>query len=109
MRRAEQQTERVLQNLVAVLECTSRSLLPEKYRKLDRGEILRRGQGAARSRISPRPVCTNAGLSSGLGQGSPSHRPQQQQAGHRHTQPGKALVRRPRPFPSQCGTRGAAP
>src|SRR5215510_2754680 len=30
-----------LQNMVAVLECTSRNLLPEKYRRLDRGEILR--------------------------------------------------------------------
>jgi AAA+ superfamily predicted ATPase len=31
-----------LQNLVAVLECTSRSLLPAQYRDLDRGEIIRR-------------------------------------------------------------------
>jgi AAA+ superfamily predicted ATPase len=31
-----------LQNLVAVAECTSKSLLPEKYRDADRGEILRR-------------------------------------------------------------------
>ena len=31
-----------LQNLVAVLECTSRSLLPEEYRTMDRGEIQRR-------------------------------------------------------------------
>ena len=31
-----------LQNLVAVLECTSRSLLPEEYSKMDRGEIQRR-------------------------------------------------------------------
>jgi AAA+ superfamily predicted ATPase len=31
-----------LQNLVAVLECTSRSLLPEKYLSLDRGEIINR-------------------------------------------------------------------
>ena len=31
-----------LQNLVAVLECTSRSLLPEEYRLMDRGEIQRR-------------------------------------------------------------------
>lgn len=31
-----------LQNLVAVLECTSRSLLPEEYQKMDRGEIQRR-------------------------------------------------------------------
>jgi AAA+ superfamily predicted ATPase len=35
-------TEIELQNLVAVLECTSRSILPEAYRDLDRGEILRR-------------------------------------------------------------------
>ena len=35
-------TEIELQNLVAVLECTSKSLLPEKYRDMDRGEILRR-------------------------------------------------------------------
>lgn len=35
-------TEIELQNLVAVLECTSRSLLPEKYRNLDRGELIRR-------------------------------------------------------------------
>lgn len=35
-------TEIELQNLVAVLECTSRSLLPDKYRRMDRGEIIRR-------------------------------------------------------------------
>jgi AAA+ superfamily predicted ATPase len=35
-------TEIELQNLVAVLECTSKSLLPEPYRTMDRGEILRR-------------------------------------------------------------------
>jgi AAA+ superfamily predicted ATPase len=35
-------TEIELQNLVAVLECTSRSLLPKKYRDLDRGELIRR-------------------------------------------------------------------
>ncbi len=35
-------TEIELQNLAAVLECTSRSLLPEKYRNLDRGEIIQR-------------------------------------------------------------------
>ena len=35
-------TEIELQNLVAVLECTSRSLLPAQYREMDRGEILRR-------------------------------------------------------------------
>ena len=32
-------TEIELQNLVAVLECTSRSQLPERYRKVNRGEI----------------------------------------------------------------------
>lgn len=31
-----------LQNLVAVLECTSRGLLPEEYRDIDRGELQRR-------------------------------------------------------------------
>lgn len=35
-------TEIELQNLVAVLECTSRSLIPEKFRAMDRGEIIRR-------------------------------------------------------------------
>ena len=35
-------TEIELQNLAAVLECTSRSLLPEKYRKADRAELIRR-------------------------------------------------------------------
>lgn len=35
-------TEIELQKLVAVLECTSKSLLPEEYRHMDRGEILRR-------------------------------------------------------------------
>lgn len=35
-------TEIELQNLVAVLECTSRSLLPDKYRSTDRGEVIRR-------------------------------------------------------------------
>jgi hypothetical protein len=35
-------TEIELQNLVAVLECTSKSLLPDEYRNMDRGEILRR-------------------------------------------------------------------
>ncbi len=35
-------TEIELQNLIAVLECTSRSLLPTEYRDMDRGEILRR-------------------------------------------------------------------
>jgi len=35
-------TEIELQNLVAVLECTSKSLLPEKYRNIDRAELIRR-------------------------------------------------------------------
>jgi AAA+ superfamily predicted ATPase len=35
-------TEIELQNLAAVLECTSRSLLPPKYRDADRGELIRR-------------------------------------------------------------------
>src|SRR5215510_12513548 len=35
-------TEIDLQNLVAVLECTSKSLLPKKYRDADRGELIRR-------------------------------------------------------------------
>ena len=35
-------TEIELQTLVAVLECTSKSLLPEEYRCMDRGEIIRR-------------------------------------------------------------------
>jgi AAA+ superfamily predicted ATPase len=35
-------TEIELQNLVAVLECTSRKLLPQKYRDADRTEIIRR-------------------------------------------------------------------
>jgi AAA+ superfamily predicted ATPase len=40
-------TEIELQNLVAVLECTSRSLLPEKYRQMDRGDIIRRANELA--------------------------------------------------------------
>ncbi len=45
-------TEIELQNLVAVLECTSRSLLPEQYRDLDRGELIRRSNElAALSRV----------------------------------------------------------
>jgi SpoVK/Ycf46/Vps4 family AAA+-type ATPase len=35
-------TEIELQNLVAVMECTSKSLLPEKYKTMDRSEITRR-------------------------------------------------------------------
>ncbi len=40
-------TEIEMQNLAAVLECTSRSLLPEKYRTMDRGEIARRAKELA--------------------------------------------------------------
>jgi SpoVK/Ycf46/Vps4 family AAA+-type ATPase len=40
-------TEIELQNLVAVLECTSKSLLPEKYRAMDRSEIIRRANELA--------------------------------------------------------------
>jgi AAA+ superfamily predicted ATPase len=40
-------TEIEMQNLAAVLECTSRSLLPEKYRAMDRGEIARRAKELA--------------------------------------------------------------
>jgi hypothetical protein len=40
-------TEIELQNLSAVLECTSRSLLPEKYRDMDRAEIIRRANELA--------------------------------------------------------------
>jgi ATP-dependent 26S proteasome regulatory subunit len=35
-------TEIELQNLVAVLECTSRSLLPVRYRTANRGELIQR-------------------------------------------------------------------
>jgi AAA+ superfamily predicted ATPase len=35
-------TEIDLQNMVAVLECTSRSLLPQKYRDVERSELIRR-------------------------------------------------------------------
>jgi hypothetical protein len=34
-------TEIDLQNLVAVLECTSKSLLPQKYREMDRADLIR--------------------------------------------------------------------
>jgi len=40
-------TEIELQTLVAVLECTSKSLLPEQYRTLDRGEAIRRANQLA--------------------------------------------------------------
>jgi len=40
-------TEIELQTLVAVLECTSKSLLPEAYRTLDRGEAIRRANQLA--------------------------------------------------------------
>jgi len=35
-------TEIDLQNLVAVMECTSKSLLPKQYRDMDRSELIRR-------------------------------------------------------------------
>jgi hypothetical protein len=35
-------TEIDLQNVVAVLECTSKSLLPKQYRDVDRSELIRR-------------------------------------------------------------------
>jgi len=35
-------TEIDLQNLVAVLECTSKSLLPKQYREMERSELIRR-------------------------------------------------------------------
>jgi len=34
-------TEIDLQNIVAVLECTSKSLLPQRYRNVERGELIR--------------------------------------------------------------------
>jgi SpoVK/Ycf46/Vps4 family AAA+-type ATPase len=37
-------TEIELQNLVAVLECTSKKLLPQKYRDMDRSEVIRRAR-----------------------------------------------------------------
>ena len=37
-------TEIELQNLVAVLECTSKKLLPQKFREMDRGEVIRRAR-----------------------------------------------------------------
>ncbi len=37
-------TEIEMQNLAAVLECTSRSLLPARYKHLDRAEVVRRAQ-----------------------------------------------------------------
>ena len=47
-------TEIDLQNLVAVLECTSKSLLPKQYRDLERSELIRRTNQllAASRRIS---------------------------------------------------------
>ena len=36
-----------MQNLVAVLECTSRSLLPAKYKDMDRAEAIRRAKELA--------------------------------------------------------------
>lgn len=47
-------TEIDLQNVVAVLECTSKSLLPEQYRDVDRSELIRRANDLlALSRTSP--------------------------------------------------------
>jgi len=40
-------TEIEMQNLAAVLECTSRSLLPAKYQKMDRAEVARRAKELA--------------------------------------------------------------
>ena len=40
-------TEIEMQNLVAVLECTSRSLLPAKYKEMDRAVIARRAKELA--------------------------------------------------------------
>jgi SpoVK/Ycf46/Vps4 family AAA+-type ATPase len=40
-------TEIELQNLVAVLECTSKSLLPEKYKSMERAELIRRANELA--------------------------------------------------------------
>jgi AAA+ superfamily predicted ATPase len=37
-------TEIDLQNIVAVLECTSKSLLPEEYRNVERSELIRRAK-----------------------------------------------------------------
>jgi len=40
-------TEIELQHLVAVLECTSKKLLPEKYREMDRSDLIRRANELA--------------------------------------------------------------
>ena len=40
-------TEIEMQNLAAVLECTSKSLLPKKYREMDRAEVARRAKELA--------------------------------------------------------------
>lgn len=40
-------TEIEMQNLAAVLECTSRSLLPARYREMDRAEVARRAKELA--------------------------------------------------------------
>jgi hypothetical protein len=37
-------TEIDLQNVMAVLECTSKSLLPKQYRDVERGELIRRAK-----------------------------------------------------------------
>lgn len=46
-------TEIDLQNLVAVLECTSKSLLPKQYRDLDRSELIRRTNALLASSRQP--------------------------------------------------------
>src|SRR6266581_1785595 len=47
-------TEIDLQNMVAVLECTSKSLLPKQYRDLERAELIRRtNELLALSRMAP--------------------------------------------------------
>jgi hypothetical protein len=40
-------TEIEMQNLAAVLECTSRSLLPAKYREMNRADVARRAKELA--------------------------------------------------------------
>ena len=45
---ATSQLERELQILAAVQECTSREVLPEPYRTMDRGEVLARSTSCAR-------------------------------------------------------------
>lgn len=40
-------TESELRNIAAVLECTSRGLLPSQYRSLERAELIRRANELA--------------------------------------------------------------